>query len=118
MSHLSTIYRGENRIFARTLKLSDGVTALPVASLTGARVMLIQNGRTAYTFILGTDDEIREGATSSTLEYEMTSTVSAALKPGPLKLRWTLMIADAEFTEEAQGANFIDVTLEEVGLIA
>lgn len=116
MSHLTTIYRGENRVFARTLKLSDGTTALPVASLTGARVILLQNGRTVGTFILGTDAEIREGATASTLEYELTSTVSAALKVGPLKLRWTLMIADAEFTVETSG-NFIDIILEEVGTI-
>lgn len=119
MSHLPTIYRGENRIFARTLFLADGVTSLPVANLAGARVILMQGGRavTGGEFILGTDDEIREGSAANVLEYEMTSTVSSALKPGTLSLRWTLLVTDAEFTEEA-GGTFIDVTIEEVATIA
>ncbi len=114
---MSTIYRGENRIFARTLLLSDGETALPVSSLTGARVLLVQSGRVVEEFILGTDDEIREGSETNILEYELTSTVSATLKVGPLWLRWTLLITDAEFTEETTG-NHIDVTLEQVATIA
>jgi hypothetical protein len=114
---LPTLYRGENRIFARTLLLADGTTALPVAGLSGARVQLLQRGRVVDSYILGTDDEIREGLTTNTLEYELTSTVSAALRIGTLKLRWTLKLSDSAFTEETTG-EFIDVSVEEVAFVS
>jgi hypothetical protein len=94
------IIRGENRLLSRSLRLNDGVTPLPVSSLARAAVQLMQAGKVKFTYVAGTNPELRAGAAADELVLELTSAVSLALKPGPVTLRWDLWVADADFLVE------------------
>lgn len=111
---LPTLYRGGNRLLARTLRLADGETALPVASLAGAKAILMQGGTVCSTAILGTDAQIHVGATEDELVLEITSAVTAAMRPGvQLDVVWLLKLPDAAFVVEPDSV-FIDVIKEAV----
>lgn len=103
-----TIIRGENRLLTRTLRLNDGVTALPVASLALAKVTLLQGGKEKLAFTLGTHAQLRAGGSADEIVFELTSATTLALKAGlPITLRWELRVADADFT--AEPGLFIDI---------
>jgi hypothetical protein len=114
---LEILNRGENRLLKRSLFLADGVTALPVASLSGARVQLVQRGTVKTTAVLGVDAALHQGGNASELVYEITSAVSAALRADDvLVARWTIKLPDAAFVAEPGGLH-IDVIEEDVFLV-
>jgi hypothetical protein len=106
------LYRGENRLFQRDLFLENGTTPLLTASLNAATVELIQNDTVLHTYVRGTDVQLRDDvAETNRLILELTTAVSAGLTPGtPLKARWTLKVADADF--EAEPGYFTDKQVE------
>lgn len=115
MAALPILFRGENRLIKRLLRLADGATPLPVANLSGARVQLIQRGTVKATAVLGSDATLRAGAADE-LVYELTSAVSAALAiDQTLVLRWMIKVPDAAFTVEP--GHFIDILEEEPYLV-
>lgn len=93
-----TIVRGENRRLQRTLRQADG-TPLEVSALASAQVELIQSGELARTLTLD-DPEVYPGAGGTSLVLELTSAITAALKPTQLVERWTLRVNDAAFIAE------------------
>lgn len=101
LSAPAKLFRGENRIEVRQLTLADGVTALPVASLTAARVEVIQQGVVVGTFVLGTDEELSAGEAANDLKFQLTSAITDELKVGlEVELRWTIIVGDARFDAE------------------
>ncbi|MBI5689253.1 MAG: hypothetical protein HZC55_04090 [Verrucomicrobia bacterium] len=119
MATLPTIFRGENLLVRRSLLMADGVTPLPLSSLSSLRVQLFQGALEKASATLGTHPELRQGPGGvAEVEYELTSAVSAALTKGtPLRLRWTFRVPDAGFTVEP-GAVFIDMIEEEIAFVA
>lgn len=101
------LLRGENRLLSRSLRLSDGVTPLLVATLQRASVEVLQAGKVRATYVLGTAPALRAGVATDELVLELTSALTLALKPGPVALRWEFRRVDAAFTVEPGGV-FID----------
>lgn len=120
MALLPTLFRGENRILRRLLRLSDGVTPLPLANLApgGIRVQVMQRGSPKASFVLGTDACVRAGTAADELVFEITTAVSGALKAGDVvTLRWTIRYPDAAFAAEP-GNLRVDILEEEVAISA
>ncbi|MCX6952911.1 MAG: hypothetical protein NTV51_12215 [Verrucomicrobia bacterium] len=120
MAPLPKLYRGENRIYRRLLRLADGVTPLPLANLApgGIRVQIMQRGQAKASFVLGTDACLRQGATEDELAFEITTVTSALLTAGAtVTLRWTIRLPDAAFLAE-EGNLHIDITEEDVAFAA
>jgi hypothetical protein len=118
MSALPKLFRTGNIIVSKDLKLADGRTDLPFASLVGARVEVLQRPAIFATYILGTNAELRQDAGAAKVEVELTSALFAQLTPGEvLTLRWTTKIPDERFTVEP-GAFHIDVQEDDIALIA
>ena len=106
-----TIYPGENRRFSRSLYLENGTTTLPVASLSYARAELYQQGTLLATYLLSAATNLRAGSAANELILELTSTFTATLTEGRvLEVKWTLKVADTDFTQEPN--VFVDMQLE------
>lgn len=98
----TTLRRGDNRIFRRLLTLVDGVTALPLASLTYLSAELQQGDTTVATYVFGTDSQLRTGAAANEIELEVTAAVTAALTKGtPLTAIFRERVADTEFAADS-----------------
>ncbi len=116
MAERFTVYRGANELLVRNLFQADGVTALPTASLVVCECELVQAGKVVRTFVRGTHPELRASVSGTALELELTSAVTAALKPGPLTERYRLGVAGAAYTAEP-AKNLKKVVVDQVVLV-
>lgn len=107
------LYRGENRLFTRTLFLQDGTTELLVSELVSAQVELRQGSSVVATYVWGTDSQLRAGSETNELVLEITSALSLTLQlQVPLEAKWTFKVTDADFESEPDA--FIDIMVEQL----
>jgi hypothetical protein len=96
---MRTIFKGENVIFQRNLKKADG-SPLLYADVSTLTVALIQNGEVIETLTKGVGAYIRQGDTTSQLEYEISTTTSNKFSRGRVMAKYTLIYTNAEFSGE------------------
>jgi len=94
---MSTITRGENSIIQRNLFYSNGTTPLLLADLETITAEIVQYDVVLATYVYETDPEIRQGTSASNIEIEVTTEVSQKFKEGPVYIRLTMEMTDAEY---------------------
>ncbi len=90
---------GENFIIRMPMFQSDGTTPILFSALTLCLVEFIQGvkGTTVLASISLGDPEVRQGATTSQLEVELTKQISNLFKPGRVYIRVTIEVPDIDF---------------------
>ena len=91
-----TIYSGENVIVKINLLQGDGATPLLLSSLQSL-VVKIKQSTTLATYTLGTNEQVRQGDSTSQVEIEITQALSDTLKKGQVYAQLEMQIANAEF---------------------
>ena len=91
-----TIYSGENVIVKINLFQSDGATPLLLSSLQSL-VVRIKQSTVLATYTLGTNNQVRQGDSTSQLEIEITQALSAILKKGQVYAQLEMQITNDEF---------------------
>ena len=99
MSTLTKLYLGSNYLLERPLYQADGSTPLLVASCTSIVCELMQAGAVVATYTLTEGGALRESPDdTATAVLELTVAALNALSPGALVERWTLTLANADFS--------------------
>lgn len=99
------LIKGENALVVRALYGTDGVTPIPLSSLTYLVAEVRQYNRlfASYSYV-GTpsDPEIRQGDTSNEVVVEITEELSAKLKEGILYIRIKGKQVDSDYTVDGE----------------
>lgn len=102
---MKIIAKGENALIRRNLKKADG-TALLLSDLTTRTAELIQNG-VVIESLTYPSARLRQGTSTSQIEYEINTTTSNLLRKGRVAIRWTFIGANALFTSEGVQKDII-----------
>lgn len=99
---MPTIKKGENAIIKRNLFASDGTTPLLLSSLTALSAEIKQYNRVLATYVYSpTPDpaqpEIRQGASTSQIEVEITVELSNKFREGPVTMKLIMGQTSAEY---------------------
>lgn len=94
------LYRGANHLLERSFLLEDGATALPASDVASLQVELMQAGAVVETLVRGVDGRLRNSGDGTKALLELTAATTSALEKGPLTLRWSLNLADADFDQD------------------
>jgi hypothetical protein len=99
---MSELRKGENAIVRRNLFDEDGVTPIPLTSLSSLEIQIRQYNRliVAYDYFENTpdDEEISEGTTTNQVKVQITQEVSAKFKEGPVYIKILGKQANADYT--------------------
>lgn len=98
--------KGENALIKRRLKDANNVD-LPIASLVSAKCRL--NG---IEYVYGTNAELRQGAVSNELEFEITKEISATLPKSTLTIEFELEVPNADFDVDLNQVDIFRVFLK------
>lgn len=105
------IIKGENAIVRVALKQSND-SALLLSDCTLIKAEIMQFDKVVATYTYGTDDQIRQGATTSEVEIEITKSLSTRLKGSAVDLRLTIETDNEEF--EVDESKQTDIMIEEI----
>jgi hypothetical protein len=95
---LKQITHGDNALIRRNLKKVDE-TVLLLADVTTLSAEISQNGSVIETLTYP-HAKLRQGATTSQVELEVSTDVSAKFGKGKVTVKWTIVVASAIFTSE------------------
>lgn len=91
------LIRGGNKLHEQQLYRDDGTTPLLLSELSLLEVDIYQFDRLLATYIYGTDNEIRQGSSTSKVEIEITKELSTKFKEGLVKAKFRMEETDADF---------------------
>lgn len=100
------VYIGENILLRRNLQKADN-TALLLSETSNISATLIQAKKTVKKWVYGTDNELRQGQSTSQVELELLSTVTSGLAVGEALLKWEIKLPDAAFVVETKQVQII-----------
>lgn len=95
------IYPGENLMIRLNLIKKDGTPLVISTDLNSCTISLKQNGRVieTYTYPTPANDYLRVGETTSQMELEITSAITAPLTKGALSIFVEVNADDTDFDE-------------------
>ena len=102
---MANITIGANTLIERQLYRVDGTTPLLLSELVTVQAQVKQYGKVFATYNLkpgDADDEIRQGASTSKIEIEITKALSAQFKEGAVDIKLILEETDADFTVDGE----------------
>jgi hypothetical protein len=95
---LKQITHGDNALIRRNLKKVDK-TDLLLEDVTTLSVEISQNGTVIETIVYP-HAKLRQGSTTSQVELEVTTDVSAQFVKGKVTAKWKIVVASEIFTSE------------------
>lgn len=88
---MSELRKGENAIVRRNLFEEDGITPIPLSSLSSLEIQIRQYNRllASYDYFENTpdDEEISEGVATNQVKVQITQEISAKFKEGPVFIK-------------------------------